>query len=94
MDAVRLPEDSKSTRDLNMLGSSYLHQSSGAVRVLNTGHEHNPTAATSPLPQVQRSASHHCHTESRREGETPFSLTWRKDKSVMQSSTIQTWSVA
>lgn len=32
MDAVRLPAESKSTRDLNVGGSSYLHQSSGAAR--------------------------------------------------------------
>lgn len=31
-DAARLSEERKSTRDLNMLGSSCLHQSSDAVK--------------------------------------------------------------
>lgn len=53
-DAVRLPEESKSTRDLNVVGSSYLHQSRGVEhRVQAQPHScHQPTTT-----HVQRSAS-------------------------------------
>lgn len=95
MDAVRLPEESKSTRDLNMVDSSYLHQSSDAVSSIEHRAWAQPHRGHQPtITHTEVSLSHHCHGEGGIGGKTPFSLTWRKEKSVMQPPTIQTWSVA